>query len=553
MVNQTKIRVTVRAAVALLGVLSVGSCLHKPGQYDPTNDPAFFPDAQAGTRGSGGAGGSRGSDGPTPMSQVCGTTCDAEKSDGCCPVGCNGASDIDCASQCGNGVIEKGEQCDPPGSCPSACPNRGCTRFNLEGSAAECTAVCTGGGLETACKPDDGCCPAGCTVADDSDCSIMCGNGTREGNETCDPVSSCPTACLAMGCQQRKLVNQGSCTAECVNDRLQTTCVAGDGCCPPGCHNGNDADCQATCGNNIKEPGELCDGDCPSPSSCSTSGCSLRRIEGSGCNARCLEDTQTQCRSGDGCCPGSCNNTNDTDCKAICGNNVREAGELCDGNCPTSCPPQNCQNRRMENDGTCQARCVDTGPISCSGCTRCMNNSCENACRPDEHCEGNRCEPNCSPGASCTTNPNSRCFQGRTTCNASRPCEDDTTRPKCTGRTTCVNNSCKSLDGEDCDDDDDCANRNCQGQSFCNGGSNANCPCSDGNDCESQRCEQFNKTCGGRDCSVGVSSCGTNPPRIKTCRITCTSSQDPCKCDGNNFTGTCYNCDINSGDPECQF
>jgi hypothetical protein len=41
-----------------------------------------------------------------------------EDSDGCCPLGCNAYSDADCSPDCGNGVIEEGETCDPPESCP---------------------------------------------------------------------------------------------------------------------------------------------------------------------------------------------------------------------------------------------------------------------------------------------------------------------------------------------------------------------------------------------------------------------------------------------------
>ncbi|HSD88339.1 MAG TPA: hypothetical protein VLB44_12515, partial [Kofleriaceae bacterium] len=47
----------------------------------------------------------------------------------------------------------------------------------------------------TGCVGGDGCCPATCTNATDSDCSASCGNGSVDPNETCDPPDSCPTAC----------------------------------------------------------------------------------------------------------------------------------------------------------------------------------------------------------------------------------------------------------------------------------------------------------------------------------------------------------------------
>jgi hypothetical protein len=72
-------------------------------------------------------------------------------------------------SVCGNGVVEAGEACD--GDCPAACPDDGdaCTSEALAGSAATCDAVCEAQPV-TACAEGDGCCPAGCGIADDIDC-----------------------------------------------------------------------------------------------------------------------------------------------------------------------------------------------------------------------------------------------------------------------------------------------------------------------------------------------------------------------------------------------
>ena len=46
----------------------------------------------------------------------------------------------------------------------------------------------------TAFVAGDGCCPAGCNLTVDSDCSATCGNGVVEAGETCDGVN-CPTDC----------------------------------------------------------------------------------------------------------------------------------------------------------------------------------------------------------------------------------------------------------------------------------------------------------------------------------------------------------------------
>jgi len=93
--------------------------------------------------------------------------------DGCCPAGCSPATDGDCAPTCGDRKIGAGETCDPPTTCPATCPDDGdaCTIERMTGSAATCDAACLHVAI-TSCsgKTADGCCPTGCTPANDSDC-----------------------------------------------------------------------------------------------------------------------------------------------------------------------------------------------------------------------------------------------------------------------------------------------------------------------------------------------------------------------------------------------
>jgi hypothetical protein len=93
--------------------------------------------------------------------------------DKCCPTGCSPETDGDCAPICGNGVIEKGESCDPPNSCPTTCPDDGdpCTADKLIGAPSMCSAVCTHVPI-TNCSgaTADGCCPTGCSSRQDVDC-----------------------------------------------------------------------------------------------------------------------------------------------------------------------------------------------------------------------------------------------------------------------------------------------------------------------------------------------------------------------------------------------
>jgi uncharacterized protein YkwD len=106
------------------------------------------------------------------------------------------APEVDAGSEpvCGNGRVEAGESCDPPSSCPTSCPDDGvaCTTARLVGDAASCTAACEP--APVACGPSDGCCPGGCSTADDVDCDASCGDGVCSGGagETC---TGCPDDC----------------------------------------------------------------------------------------------------------------------------------------------------------------------------------------------------------------------------------------------------------------------------------------------------------------------------------------------------------------------
>jgi hypothetical protein len=91
--------------------------------------------------------------------------------DSCCPKGCDSTKDSDCSASCGNGVVETGETCDPKSSCPTSCDDKvACTEDLMTGSADNCNVACANTTI-SACKGGDGCCPPGCGVTTDDDCT----------------------------------------------------------------------------------------------------------------------------------------------------------------------------------------------------------------------------------------------------------------------------------------------------------------------------------------------------------------------------------------------
>jgi alpha-tubulin suppressor-like RCC1 family protein len=163
-------------------------------------------------------------------------------SDGCCPSGCTTATDVDCSPVCGNGVIDGDETCD--GASCTCNDGNACTQdVVLGGEARTCNLQCRNDEI-LACVNGDGCCPEGCTIANDNNC--LCGNSVVNAPETCD--GNCPTTCSDMdgdACTGAVLTGIASqCNVTCAP---QTWCQSGDACCPAGCTNDDDNDCDLPC------------------------------------------------------------------------------------------------------------------------------------------------------------------------------------------------------------------------------------------------------------------------------------------------------------------
>ncbi|MCB9653367.1 MAG: putative metal-binding motif-containing protein [Deltaproteobacteria bacterium] len=284
--------------------------------------------------------------------------------------------------QCGDGTIDPGETCDPPGSCPSVCDDGdACTVDVLAGSAADCTASCSFSAI-TQCVDGDGCCAPGCNSTNDNDCPVSCGNGVLEAGETCDPSGSCPTACDdGNACTTDILSGSASaCDAACAFEAI-TQCIDDDGCCAAGCNSTNDNDCSVSCGNGVLEAGETCDPPGSCPTACDDQdACTTDTLVGSvdQCSAECSFSAITQCIDDDGCCAPGCSSVNDNDCPESCGNGVLEAGETCDppGSCPTTCDDQDActVDTLVGSADQCNAEC------SFSAITQCVNG--DGCCAP---------------------------------------------------------------------------------------------------------------------------------------------------------------------------
>jgi hypothetical protein len=101
---------------------------------------------------------------------------------------------------CNNGVVDVGETCDPPGSCPATCAASAdaCMPNVLVGSAAGCTAACVVQPV-TACVAGDGCCPMGCDATTDSDCDAAAGPSGGDGTNVVGGCAAGGGAQLAVG------------------------------------------------------------------------------------------------------------------------------------------------------------------------------------------------------------------------------------------------------------------------------------------------------------------------------------------------------------------
>ncbi|HKP55622.1 MAG TPA: hypothetical protein VJV78_02815 [Polyangiales bacterium] len=486
--------------------------------------------------------------------------------DGCCPPGADSSSDSDCEADCGNGKVEKGETCDPPESCPTletCIPASACLMAVIQGDAASCSATCTMQQIAQ-CLPGDGCCPAGCTKAEDSDCSNSCGDGVVDpARETCEPTN--PSAQCRTSCDDNNACtfdlqtgSANNCNVACTSFTISNP-FPFDRCCPPGANANNDSDCAPVCGNGVVEPGERCDGVCPDAAACDDRDvCTRDAVSGTGCGKQCTHTALGPSTSGtDGCCPAGANANTDRDCQAVCGNGVVENGERCDGtNCPTeaSCNDNKpCTSDVIMGSG-CSRQCVHneiganrTTTDGCcpSGLSMDMDADCPPAppmCGNGKVEAGEDCDGNCPTAQSCRdTDP---CTEDGVT---GTPCHLECSHTPIGAKVSPADQCCPAGKDrwEDADCEPRCGNMHREGNEACDG---TDCPteasCRDTNPCT-----EDGVTGGPCQMTCTHTPIGTNPNPDQCCPTGKDRRDDPdCKprC-GNGDVETGETCDPPNG------
>ena len=132
----------------------------------------------------------------------------AKSGDGCCPPGANFNTDKDCPANCGNGVLEANEKCDPGiksgvGKCKTAADCKDtdvCTTETVIGPA--CHRACQTTTIKPNTEGKDGCCPKGLSMMSDADCPPPCGP---------DKTKNCVNTCTGVKCPNGFYCQYGKC------------------------------------------------------------------------------------------------------------------------------------------------------------------------------------------------------------------------------------------------------------------------------------------------------------------------------------------------------
>ena len=384
---------------------------------------------------------------------------------------CNLSIDDSCPV-CGNGTRESGEQCDDNNTnagdgCSATCQNEICgngivdpreacddaNTSNTDACTSSCqNARCGDGNLQTGVEI----CDDGNSIDTDScrnNCTLQsCGDGFRSATEACDDgntvdTDACRDNCTlqrcgdsfksdAEACDDGNLVDNDACRNDCTLPSCGDGLVSSGEFCDDGTANSNatynacKTDCsgrvEATCGNNIREGTEQCDGSSSDPNK-NCVNCQL--VDKTKCGDGIVQKTNDfgvneLCDDGNQIDTDSCRNN----CTSqICGDGFKSDAEACDGS--SSDPNKNCVNCQLvdktkcgdgivqkTNDFGVNELCDDGNQIDTDSCrNNCTSQICGDGFKSDVetcdeglklngmpgHCTTLCTAPNCDDGDQC--------------------------------------------------------------------------------------------------------------------------------------------------------
>jgi hypothetical protein len=186
--------------------------------------------------------------------------------------------------------------------------------------------------------------------------------------------------------------------------------ISSDGCCPPLADAASDSDCDAVCGDGLRERAETCDPPetCVSASTCtSPDACHNAHYSGTPerCDARCELRNVEACLAGDGCCPAGCTHDQDDDC-------APPSPPACDETCPDAAAPSDCQvaHGSAECESCDCAHCASATTL-CLATRAPTGSACEDIvrCAASNACNGLECLCGNQSASQCQRVPSGPC------------------------------------------------------------------------------------------------------------------------------------------------